>query len=203
MRIFKYFPKGDLFLAAEIQGSNLNKLISVFDDLSEELHDMIKDLYESFIPSKGFYFIDSWMNWLNANVFGYFPTRSHAEKVRNLFARFKLSKTNTFVGIVNYLKAVGYDVELVPNLATYGFPLEFPYSFATGIPAVDKIVITSGSNFSNTYPNGYFATLEEAKQSLIVFFPPATTASFVQQFGACLEEILCVQTRVVYEITSP
>jgi hypothetical protein len=87
-------------------------------------------------------------------------------------------------------------------ISRYGFPLEFPYSFVYGIPSVDKIVIASGKSFSTVYPNGYFDTLQDAKLSLIVYFPASTTDEIKEKFKYALEEVVCVQYRIVYETTS-
>ena len=198
MRILNFLRKDFIHQSATKESTWIYKLYAIFNKHAEELLQYEQDILRGFVPSKGYFFLDNWIDWLNANNSGYFFASSHQDKVRNIKARFKFSKTNTLAGLYLYLQKVGYEINTSQPDASVGFPLNFPHPFSNLAGNTNGISVLHGTQFSNTYPNGEFATESEAKLSLIVYYPEGTTQELKDSFSKCLEEVVCVQIQIRY-----
>jgi hypothetical protein len=199
MSILNFVRKDRINIIKSNSASVIHKLYMVFNKHTEELLSYEKSIAEGLVPSKGYFFIGHWMDWIKGNFKGYFFARTQEEKVRNIEARFKFSKTNTLDGLYRYMTKVGYIINTAQPDNLLGFPLNYAYPFSNLAGSTNGISILHGTQFSSTYPNSNFATEAEAKLSLIVYYPPDTTDELKAAFSACLEEIVRVQIRIVYE----
>jgi hypothetical protein len=164
-----------------------------------ELHTYIRESVYSFVPANGYAFLDLWASVLNINNFGYFIDNSFAGKIKNVYSRFYLSKTQTLDGLYNYLTAVGYPMSRQYGITANTFPLSFPYRFEIAGISVYGITIIKGTDYAGgVYPNSVFSNEEDAKNTLLVAFPDDIDVTLIPKFKYCLDEVLNLAIKIVY-----
>ena len=197
--ILNYIPKNRIFDNAYTPNSVMYKVFSSFNKHVVELHTYIRDTVYSFVPAKGYVFLDLWAEVIAVNNFGYFIDNSYVGKLNNVSARFYLSKTQTLAGLYNYLTAVGYPVSAEFGLTPNTFPLNFPHKFEIANVSVDGITIIKGTEYAGgVFPNTVFETEEDAKNTLLVVFPNAIDGTVITKFKYCLEEVLNLAIKIIY-----
>jgi hypothetical protein len=197
--ILNYLPQNRIFENASNVNSVMFRVFNSFNRHLLELHTYIREAVYSFIPSNGYVFLDLWASVLDINNFGYFIDNSFAGKIKNVYSRFYLSKTQTLDGLYNYLTAVGYPMSAQYGITANTFPLVFPYRFEIANLSVNGITIIKGTEYAGgVYPNSVFDTEEDAKNTLLVAFPDDIEVTLIPKFKYCLEEVLNLAIKIMY-----
>jgi hypothetical protein len=197
--ILNYLPQNRIFENASNVNSVMFRVFNSFNRHLLELHTYIREAVYSFVPANGYVFLDLWASVLDINNFGYFIDNSFAGKVKNVYSRFYLSKTQTLDGLYNYLTAVGYPMSRQYGITANTFPLVFPYRFEIAGISVDGITIIKGTEYAGgVYPNTIFANEEDAKNTLLVAFPDDIDGTLIPKFKYCLEEVLNLAIKIIY-----